>query len=497
MAERSNAAVLKTVDPKGPGVRIPLSPQTLKPRKGHFNLDKAGTEIAGVLLLKRCMYPGKQYLNFGFILFLNLMISCNTSRRNSSIPGSSTINTDSIPYYKLEAEQDLDILISEIGDASVVLLGESTHGTHEFYTWRTALTKKLILEKGFDFMAIEGDWTDAFKINKLMRERTHDSSEIIEALKLFDRWPQSMWGNYEIAGLLQWINNYNLSGKETKIGFYGLDIYSFWEWTQQHPNTKDDNLLNLINKTRDFFAVYNNDALKYGASSSQIKNKGHDLVNQLFNKTMQHSNSKQPADERGFVLYQQGWLTMNGEKYFRTMRDDRVKAINLRDQHMAESIKRLLKFHGPGAKAVVWLHNGHAGDIRYSSPGTAGYTSVAEILKKDLGGEKVFSVGFGTYKGKVLAGYTWNAPVLEQIVLPAKEGSWESLLHRQNNANKLMLSRELKNNPRLNKWIEFRSIGAVYSGAALYTTSIIPERFDAFVFIDSTTALRPIASRVN
>lgn len=439
------------------------------------------------------MYPRKHNLITLFVFFLTVLLSCSTGRRNTSNAVPLPNSPDAIPYYQLEVEKDLDVLINAIGDAKVVLLGESTHGTHEYYTWRTAITKRLILEKGFDFMAVEGDWTDAYRINEFIKERLHDSSEIIEALKLFDRWPSSMWGNYEIADLLQWINAYNQSGSTAnKFGFYGLDLYSFWEWTQHEMNMPDTTLENLIKKVRNFFAVYNNDALKYAAAIRQLKNDGSGLVNQLFNKIIKLNDGKQPSDETGFILYQHGFLTLNGEKYFRTMMNDRVKAINIRDEHMAETIKRLLRFHGPDARAVVWVHNGHAGDIRYTGSAAAGYTSVGEILRRDYGRDKIFSVGFGTYKGKVMAGYTWNSPPQEQTVLPAKEGSWEYLLHKQNNANKLLLSNELRNIPILNKWIEFRSIGAAYDGAALYNPSIIPQRFDAFVFIDSTTALRPI-----
>jgi len=426
------------------------------------------------------------------------MLSCITGRKNISNSVPSSNRQDTIPYYQLEAEKDLNVLINAIGDAKVVLLGESTHGTHEYYTWRNSITKRLILEKGFDFMAIEGDWTDAYRINEFIKERLHNSSEITEALKLFDRWPSSMWGNYEIADLLQWINSYNQSSTTAnKFGFYGLDLYSFWEWTQQEMNMPDTNLQNLIKKVRIFFAVYNNDALKYSAALRQLKNDGSGLVNQLFNKIIKLNHGKQPSDEKEFILYQQAWLTLNGEQFFRSRLNDRVKAINIRDEHMAGTIKRLLDFYGPDARAVVWVHNGHAGDIRYSSSGASGYTSVGEILKRDYGRDKIFSVGFGTYEGTVMAGYTWNAPLQEQKVFPAKEGSWEYLLHKQNNANKLILSKELRNIPRLNKWIELRSIGAAYDGAALYNPSILPQRFDAFLFIDSTTALRPIGIKRN
>src|SRR5258705_7115555 len=139
-----------------------------------------------------------------------------------------------IPWHPLQGEKDLDMLIKEIGKARVVLLGESTHGSHEFYQWRSAITKKLIQEKGFDFIAIEGDWVDSYKVNQFIKGQKQDSLAVIELLKQYDRWPSSMWGNYETAALIQWLNGYNksITGKN-KIGFYGLDVYSFWEWTNE------------------------------------------------------------------------------------------------------------------------------------------------------------------------------------------------------------------------------------------------------------------------
>ena len=171
---------------------------------------------------------------------------------------------------------------------------------------------------------------------------------------------------------------------------------------------------------------------------------------------------------------------------------NRAQSWNIRDGYMAETVKRLLQFGGKDSKAIIWVHNGHAGDANYSNMGSAGYASVGEILRKQFGREKVYSAAFGTNKGSVMAGYYWNATPQKQAVLPAKGGSWESTLHQLSPENKIVFSRDIKNNDSLNKWIEFRSIGAAYSGSAVYGRSIIPQRFDAFLFIDTTTALHPI-----
>jgi erythromycin esterase len=422
-----------------------------------------------------------------FFLCCHVVHSGNTT----SSPNVVTTSTGAIPYYPLENDEDLEVLVNEIGDARVVLLGESTHGTHEYYTWRAAITRKLIEEKGFDFMAIEGDWDDSYKINQFIQKTEDDSVAAIEVLKQYDRWPSSMWGNYEMVPLLQWLSHYN-QDRTQKVGFYGLDLYSFWEWTEQGTDVKDTAIQNAIKHVRDFFIGYRNDAMAYADSLRRLKQDGRAVVEHLWNEVQKVTRGKQPKDEAEFLLYQHAWLTLNGERYFRTSIKDRVKAINLRDGHMAETIKRVLNFYGQHSKAVIWVHNGHAGNAQYSSMGSAGYTSVGELLKNQLGRSKVFSVGFGTYKGSVMAGYTWNGKIQKQTVLPAKGGSWEYLLHELSPQNKIILSKEVEDHIALNKWIEFRSVGAAYKGTAIYNVSIIPKRFDAFVFIDSTTALHPI-----
>ena len=150
-------------------------------------------------------------------------------------------------------EKDLDVLVNEIGEARVVLLGESTHGTHEFYQWRSAITKRLIEEKGFDFIAIEGDWVDSYKVNQFISGQKQDSLAVIELLKQYDRWPSSMWGNYEMAGLVQWLNEYNQTIiSKNKIGFYGLDVYSFWEWTNKDLPIQNMTLQNAVKQVRKF-----------------------------------------------------------------------------------------------------------------------------------------------------------------------------------------------------------------------------------------------------
>ena len=419
------------------------------------------------------------------------LFACTASHINNNEVSNAAIRS-TIPCYPLENEKDLDVLLKEIGDARVVLLGESTHGTAEYYQWRAAITKKLIQEKGFDFIAVEGDWTDSYKINQFIKGPQQDSNSSVEILKQYDRWPQSMWGNYEMASLIKWLSNYNQDKEgNRKVCFYGLDVYSFWEWTGQKLNVEDSSILTAAKQLKEKFSSFNNDALKYADAVRKLKIDYHETAEHLW-KSIQYFSPRLPEDESTFVLQQQALLTLQGERYFRTMVSNRMQSWNIRDRYMAETIKRLLQFRGRNSKAIIWVHNGHAGDAHYSNMGDLGYTSVGEILRQEIGHEKIFSAAFGTNKGTVIAGYSWDAPLQKQAVLPAKTGSWENMLHEISAENKLVISKDIKNNPSLNKWIEFRSIGAAYAGAAVYGRSVIPQRFDAFLFLDTTTALHPI-----
>lgn len=398
----------------------------------------------------------------------------------------------SIPYHPLQNEDDLDPLIKEIGDAKIVLLGESTHGTHEFYDWRTAITRRLIKEKGFDLIAIEGDWVDSYRVNQFIKGPLQDSLAVISLLRQYDRWPSWMWANQEMVSLIRWLNYYNKQHQNKKISFYGLDLYSFWEWTEEELPVNDKVLRSARQKLKDFFAPYDNDAMKYARAIREGKPDGSAFTEDFRKKFRDLYGNKPPVAEADFLVRENSFLALDGEKYFRVSTRNRVQAINLRDGHMAACINRILQFHGPAAKIIVWVHNGHAGNIHYSDASSAGYTNLGEILKNQWGKKKTFSVGFGTYKGFVTAAYNWNGDFHQQVVLPAKTGSWEALLHAVNNENKLILSKELDADDLPGKWIETRSIGVTYSGAAIYNKSIIGKRFDAFIFIDSTTATRPL-----
>ena len=413
-----------------------------------------------------------------------------------------------IPHYPLRNEQDLDILMEQIGDARIVLLGEASHGTSEYYTWRAAISKRLIEEKGFGFIAVEGEWADSYRVNEFIKGPEQDSAAVISLLKNYNRWPTWMWGNYEVAALVNWLNQYNqeISAKE-KIGFFGLDVYCLWESMSelmpylQELEEVDPSLLKAAKEVHQCFQPYSSDPQQYAVAVANASDNCRAKTRRLWKVVQKLTDEKSEKSKMGFVMEQNILVALNGEKYYRTMIESNVKSWNIRDRHMAQTLKRLLEFHGPDSKAIVWEHNTHVGDARYTDMAKDGMVNVGQLARKEFGKENVFAVGFGSYSGTVIAAGGWGAP-LKIIEMPqASEGSWENILHQLSPANKIILSKDIQDKKFFKRSIGHRAIGVVYNPdlehLGNYVPSIIPKRYDAFLFIDQTKALHPLETPVN
>ena len=435
-------------------------------------------------------------------MFLVFSFSCNIIKNKNSNTGEIEKNTSnlrsSIPVHPLQNEQDLDILIKQIGDARIVLLGEASHGTSEYYTWRAAITKRLIQEKGFDFIAVEGDWSEAYRVNRFIKEEKKDSLAILDLLRQFHRWPTWLWSNYEMVPLFGWLNAFNQDKPaDDKIGFYGLDLFSIGESLKELMTyAGDTSILNSAKKFQKCFQPYANDPVEYGKIILKGGRGCSEEANRLLQSIPHFSQRKQGRNGSRFVMEQNALVALDGEKYFRTRISNKAESWNIRDRHMTETIKRLLRFHGPHSKAIIWEHNTHVGDAHYTDMPQRGKTNTGELLRKEFGASNVYIVGFGSFRGTVIAADRWGTSYQKMEVPGALTGSWEDILHQEGAYNKIIFSREISNNRNLNGWINQRAIGAVYQSKpnefASYTPSIIPQRYDAFLYIDQSNALHPV-----
>lgn len=403
-----------------------------------------------------------------------------------------------IPAHPLQNESDLDVLIDQIGDRQIVLLGEASHGTAEYYSWRAAISKRLIQEKGFRMIAIEGEWADSYRVNQFIQGDLKDSLQVVSLLKQYDRWPTWMWNNYEIAGLVGWLNRYNQKKlANQKVGFYGMDVYCLWESMEElMPYIQgNDSLTRMAEAVRKCFKPYSADAIQYSIAVRDASEDCRAQTLQLYRSVLAYTAS-QPLDEETKLIMQQHTLVaLNGEKYYSAAAKSNAASWNIRDRHMGATVKRLMDHHGSDAKMIIWAHNTHVGDARYTDMAAAGMTNLGQMIRSFYGPEQVYIVGFGSYSGKVTAAETWGGSIRTMRVPKARRGSWEDLLHSNGPFNKLVFSNSLRSNVKLMDAIGHRAIGVQYNPATEsrnYVPSIMPNRYDAFLFFDETTALRPL-----
>lgn len=389
--------------------------------------------------------------------------------------------------------------MGDIGDARVVMLGEASHGTSEYYTWRTAISKRLIQDKGFNFIAVEGDWPECYAVNRLVKGYQNAESKIAEVLQVYRRWPTWMWANWEVAALVEWLRDHNhLKQVKEKAGFYGLDVYSLWESLDQILNYLERNDGQAAEAARtaiNCFEPFNRDPQVYAQATAFVPtNCEKEVIEMLKRVQSQRVYSNDPENE--FNTRQNALVAVNAEKYYRAMVRGGGSSWNVRDSHMMETLERLLELHGPASKAIVWEHNTHIGDARFTDMADDGLFNIGQLARERFGRDQVKLVGFGTYKGSVIAGKAWGAPMQKMDVPPAVLGSWEDMLHSMGPDDKIILSKDLRDVPELKKRIGHRAIGVVYDpkyeAYGNYVPTVIPERYDAFLYFDETEAVHPL-----
>lgn len=402
---------------------------------------------------------------------------------------------------QLSTPADLGPLIERIGDARYVLLGEASHGTHEYYTWRTHISKRLIAEKGFSFIAVEGDWPDCYRLNRYVKGYPHAGKDARSVLHAFDRWPTWMWGNWETAALAEWLHRRNEHlPPDKRTGFYGLDVYSLWESMDaivDYLKKTDQRTLEAAeNVVRCFEPYHRDEGQSYARATALLPVSCEEDVVTLLAKIRQQLPHYNTDHEAVFSLEQNALVALNADRYYRSMIRGGPGSWNIRDRHMTETLDRLMRSHGADAKAIVWGHNTHIGDARATDMRNEGMVNVGQIVEEHAAGG-VVRVGFASYKGSVIAGRYWGDRMHRMTMPPAPQGTWEHMLHHAGpEGNKLLLTERLKSSAFFDRPIGHRAIGVVYDpereSFGNYVPSILPKRYEALVFIDTTKALHPL-----
>ena len=412
---------------------------------------------------------------------------------------ADAINAMALP---LRDAADLDPLLDRISDARYVLLGEASHGTHEYYAWRAQITRRLIAERGFTFVAVEGDWPACYEVNRCVKLAEDASDHPRDVLDGFDRWPSWMWANSEVVEFANWLRDYNAGRTlDERVGFYGLDVYSLWEslramldYLQEHEPDHVDAALQALR----CFEPYAEDPQEYAWATRLVPTSCEDAVVALLRDLADtvHDGARDADPEERFNAEQNAAVAAGAERYYRSMIRGGAESWNVRDRHMTDTLDRLMGHHGPRAKAVVWEHNTHVGDARATDMGTAGMINVGQLVRERHTDDGVAIVGFGGFEGTVIAAGRWGAPMQRMTVPPALDGSLEAALHQAGCGSSLFLFSA----DRRPEWVaaahDHRAIGVVYhperERSGNYVPTVVGDRYDAFCFFDDTTALQPL-----
>ncbi|MDQ2078227.1 protein-L-isoaspartate(D-aspartate) O-methyltransferase [Marinimicrobium sp. ABcell2] len=404
----------------------------------------------------------------------------------------------------LDDEGALDALLERIGDSRVVLIGESSHGTSEFYRYRARITQALIEQKGFDLLAVEADWPDASQIDHYVRDLQTEASQ----WTAFSRFPTWMWRNEEVREFVDWLHDHNsrITDRTQRVGFHGLDLYSLFTSIDSVLDYLEDVDADAARDARERYsclAPWRTDPSAYGraAISGSYRECRADVVTalvELLKKRMEYSSM---GGTRYLDAMQNARLVANAERYYYSLYGGNAESWNLRDQHMFDTLKVLLTYRGENTKAVVWEHNSHIGDARATDMRGRGQLNLGQLCREAYGND-AYLIGFGTDTGTVAAAADWGEPMEVMDVQPSLEGSWERLCHEARiSAFQLPLrhSRSQVLNKRLLEPQLERAIGVIYRPAtelsSHYFKARLAQQFDEYIWFDHTTAITPLTSK--
>jgi erythromycin esterase-like protein len=401
----------------------------------------------------------------------------------------------------LDSMADLDPLLERIGDAQYVLIGEASHGTSEYYRWRAALTRRLVEEKGFAFVAVEGDWPDCFRVHCSVTGASGETPRA--ALEAFRRWPTWMWANEEVVEFCTWLRGHNADRpRATPVGFHGLDVYSLWDslrallgYLREHEPDHVEAALSAVR----CFEPYGEDPQEY-ASATRFAPESCEapVVRLLVDLRRQVAQDGGGDDETAaFAARQNAEVAAGAERYYRAMVCGGGASWNVRDHHMADTLDRLVVHYGDGAKAVVWEHNTHVGDARATDMADRGLVNVGQLVRERHGDDAVVLVGSGSHRGSVVAGDAWGADMQAMPVPPARAGSLEDQLHEAGLTRALFVHPPAADQPAwLADALDHRAIGVVYRPEAErfgnYVSTVLGRRYDAFLWFDEAQALHAL-----
>lgn len=430
-----------------------------------------------------------------FITVITLMLLIFNVESAHSQQLGEVLERHAIPF---DGESDIVSVIDHIGDERLILMGEASHGTSEFYKKRAILSKELIRERGIDFIAVEGDWASFSRINEFVKHKEGGPTALEEAMSSLNRWPLWMWRNSEFKSLVQWLYEFNRDLRpEDRVGLYGIDVYA--------NEAAMEDVVHWISSVNSRLGRRANRAYSCLSRHSDISN-----YLQMVNRTGQHCGSDMQEvleivrglkDETGvspwdfFKAEQGAKVAINAELHYRANLQQNSDSWNYRAEHFYLTADRLLERYGEQSRGIIWAHNTHIGDARATDMARFGMVNIGQLSRGHLGDENVYAIGFGTHTGRVLAAYQWEGAMVEMEIPPSASGTWEYELMSLGHDKVYLDLRHDELQEALSHRIPHRAIGVTYNPAAdrnNFVPSTLPERYDLFIFFNRTDVLDPL-----
>lgn len=397
----------------------------------------------------------------------------------------------------IDSIEDLAPLFEAIGERRFVLLGESSHGTHEYYRWRDLISRHLIEEKGFRFVGVEGDWQAIYRFNDYVKHRTPEGVDARTIMReQITRWPRWMWANEEWAEFLEWLREYNADlPEDQRAGVFGLDMQdpgdsmkAIISWFEEN----DTGNLERVQGAYQPFRQGRDSFVNYARSVAR----GGPVLDQQFTfavDTLREHLEGGEFDKVTWAAKQNALAVKRSEAQYRAMVTQGPDSWNVRATHMHETFQRLAEIHGPESRGIVWAHNTHVGDSGYTDMVARGEVNIGHLTRQATGEDNVYILGFSTSRGSVVAARSWGDPMEVISILPPRPGTFESQISATDPVQVLyQFGTESRTDAFLNPAMH-RAIGVIYNppGEA-WVNTILSRRYDALLHIEETTPLNPV-----
>ena len=472
---------------------------------GTLVMPLGPTDVQILVRIRRAPDGTLQFDELGDVRFVPLIGAAGwqpSKRAPSERSLAGLIRETAEPLEDIETT-DLSPLLERTAGARVVLLGEATHGTSEFYRMRARITQELVKKHGFTIVAVEADWPDASRIDRHVRHLPPWSSP----WKPFSRFPTWMWRNDEVRLFAEWLRQRNATIRDPfrRTAFHGLDLYSLFtsaDAVVRYLDSVDPPAANVARQRYGTLTPWQADPAAYGraVAAGRFESCEEEVVKVLVDLLARRLEYAARDGERFFDGAQNAKVVANAERYYRVMYRGNVESWNLRDQHMFDTLSALLEFHGPDSRAVVWAHSSHLGDAAATEMGARGEHNVGQLCRGALG-PKAYLLGFGTDHGTVIAASAWDEPHEVKAVRPSDPRSYEALCHQSALPAFLLPLRNPARDALREELMAVRlerAIGVIYRPEtelqSHYFAASLPRQFDEWVWFDETNALQPLGT---